>query len=441
MTGREDLSLTDWLLVTVYFIGIYLEIPIQITASIPFPSAPAGLAGMALLFRRRDSMSSVQLSALLGVIFLYTLSCFVAPDIAFLTKRFTGLAQLTYSILIAYAVFLTVTAARRESLARFFLVFCVVLLVGCLLEQYAGLRGISDSVRQVLYERGLYTSDLRDQLLYGAVRPKFFASEPSAVTFCITLFSFAWFMLSRSRYRLIGVLALLGAAQIITPGPTSLLAMIIIGSSYLLLPDASGQIRIANRIGAFALAALLVLITVQFGSALYSARLATIENSNDPSFFFRVIGPALVGLEVLARFPLAGVGLTGEEYIRDLAMNIFVQSPQFSAAWRPIENIGQTLNNYFWLHWTYLGAVFGVVMMVAISVFMRTLGVRSIVFCWVVWAILGQASGAYVSPKTWAVLFLAAAVSKMRLTQPNYAAVPQFAQQPLVRRRSLAWRA
>ena len=39
------------------------------------------------------------------------------------------------------------------------------------------------------------------------------------------------------------------------------------------------------------------------------------------------------------------------------------------------------------------------------------LGVPSPAFCWIVWAILGQASGAYVGPTCWAVVFLSAAAA------------------------------
>ena len=71
----------------------------------------------------------------------------------------------------------------------------------------------------------------------------------------------------------------------------------------------------------------------------------------------------------------------------------------------------ELLINYFWLHWIYLGLVWGVIMIAALSAWLRVLGVPSAAFCWVVWAILGQASGAYVGPTCWAVLFLAAAVA------------------------------
>ena len=67
--------------------------------------------------------------------------------------------------------------------------------------------------------------------------------------------------------------------------------------------------------------------------------------------------------------------------------------------------------NYFWLHWVYFGVVWGVVLMVAVTVWLRVLGVPSLAFCWMVWAILGQASGAYVGPTCWAVMFLAGAAT------------------------------
>jgi hypothetical protein len=49
--------------------------------------------------------------------------------------------------------------------------------------------------------------------------------------------------------------------------------------------------------------------------------------------------------------------------------------------------------------------------MAAITTWLRILHVPSPAFCWMAWAILGQASGAYVGPTCWAVLFLAAAAA------------------------------
>ena len=69
------------------------------------------------------------------------------------------------------------------------------------------------------------------------------------------------------------------------------------------------------------------------------------------------------------------------------------------------------LTNYFWLHWIYLGAVWGVIVLAALSLWLRMLGTASILYCWSVWVVLGQASGSYVGPKTWAVLLIGAATT------------------------------
>ena len=53
-----------------------------------------------------------------------------ATDIGFLPRRVNGLIQLTYSIVIGYALFLTVTQASRRQMARLFLVLSLVICSG-----------------------------------------------------------------------------------------------------------------------------------------------------------------------------------------------------------------------------------------------------------------------------------------------------------------------
>ena len=128
----------------------------------PFPSAPSGVAGLILLWRRRDLITPRALVGLCVILTLYLLSMFCATNISFLPRRTNGLIQLTYSLIIGYALFLTVSHASRRQIAGLFLGFALVILIGCLLETYGGLRPISDAVRKVLYSKGVYENDLRD---------------------------------------------------------------------------------------------------------------------------------------------------------------------------------------------------------------------------------------------------------------------------------------
>jgi hypothetical protein len=114
-------------------------------------------------------------------------------------------------------------------------------------------------------------------------------------------------------------------------------------------------------------------------------------------------------------------------------LTVYMNSGSFSSAWR-IPKIGDVLTNYFWLHWIYLGLVWGVAVVVGLCWWLRKLGTPSILFCWIVWIILGQASGSYVGPKTWAVLLIAAAAAILS-GRETAVAEPRAVQRPLFQHR------
>jgi hypothetical protein len=405
------LTAFDLALIAVFLLGLYLGVSLQITSKIPLTCAPSGFAGLILLWRRRDDMQPRHLAGLLGVIALYLVWILIATDLAFLSKRFTGLVQLTYGLVIGYGLFLTLLRAERRQLANILLGFCLFIIVGCILESHTGLRAISDKVREKIYDSGVvYDADLRDQLLYGRIRPKLFTSEPSAVTFAYTHYCSIWLVVSPWRWKLLIYLGLVGLAMIVLPGPTLVLMLLLMIPYLVLLSGANSRRSTTRLIGMIALSVVVLGITVVVGQTLFAARLAELSRGEDASFFYRFTGPMLVAFDIFRHFPIAGAGLTGEPFITDNVMNVYMNSPSFQSAWR-ISRIGDVLTNYFWLHWIYLGLVGGVVMFAALSVWLRMLGVPSILYCWAVWLILGQASGSYVGPKTWAVLLIAAGTS------------------------------
>ena len=405
------LTAFDLALIAVFLLGLYLGVSLQITSKIPLTCAPSGFAGLILLWRRRDDMQPRHLAGLLGVIALYLVWILIATDLAFLSKRFTGLVQLTYGLVIGYGLFLTLLRAERRQLANILLGFCLFIIVGCILESHTGLRAISDKVREKIYDSGVvYDADLRDQLLYGRIRPKLFTSEPSAVTFAYTHYCSIWLVVSPWRWKLLIYLGLVGLAMIVLPGPTLVLMLLLMIPYLVLLSGANSRRSTTRLIGMIALSVVVLGITVVVGQTLFAARLAELSRGEDASFFYRFTGPMLVAFDIFHHFPIAGAGLTGEPFITDNVMNVYMNSPSFQSAWR-ISRIGDVLTNYFWLHWIYLGLVGGVVMFAALSVWLRMLGVPSILYCWAVWLILGQASGSYVGPKTWAVLLIAAGTS------------------------------
>lgn len=409
---KVRLSNVDLFLICIFLLGIYTNYTIQISTKLPFPSAPAGVAGVILLWRRRNEITTAAFVGFLAVELLYLLSIFCATDLWFLARRTNGLLQLTYSLTIGYALFLTVTCGSRRQIAGLFLGFALVILVGCLLESYAGFRTISDPVRSLLYSRGIYENDLRDVLLYGRVRPKFFASEPASVTFCYSLFSFIWMVTSSYRYKLLLYVGLVGVGIFAMPGPTLLLMLLLVLPYTLFLASRRNGRLDFNRFLKVACVAL-VFSTAFFvaGQAIFSKRLNEASSGNDPSFFYRVRGPAIAAVHIMGHYPFAGAGLTGEPFFEREVVNLYARSSGFSIGWQIVSPATELVINYFWLHWIYLGAVWGAAIAIALTGWLRLLKVPSVAFCWTAWAILGQASGAYVGPTCWAVLFLAAAAA------------------------------
>jgi len=410
--GRQ-LGGVDMALIVLFLLGIYLNITIQLGHGIPFPDAPVALIAMAMLWRQRGHITQAHLGGLTVVFLVYFASMFFAPKaMEFFGKRFTGLVQLIYSMILAYALFLTMTQGNRRQLAKVFLGFCLVLVVGCLLETYGGLRPLSDKFRLFFFKGYIYAADLRDLELYGRVRPKFFTSEPSYVTFAYTIFLFAWFMFSEWRWKFWAYLGLVAVGQFATPGPTLLLSLALVVPYELLLGGRSNTTGLnyqrVLKVGVLGLFLLVLFVTV--GLTFYAARLQLVNSGRDASFFFRETGPALLARYVAIHYPIAGAGLTSEIVISNQMLSVYETSPAFYGAWQ-IPNPGEMMTNYFWSHWIYLGVIFGVATAGALTFWMRTLKVPSPMFSWAIWAIMGQSLGAYVAPRSWFVLFVAAAAA------------------------------
>ena len=319
-------------LICLFLIGMYTNYTIMVSAKVPFPSAPCGIAGLILLWRRRDLITPRAFVGFIIVVLLFLISVLCATDIRFLPRRTNGLIQLTYSLIIGYALFLTVTQASRRQIAGLFLGFSLVILVGCLLEGHAGLRPLSDAVRNVLYSQGIYENDLRDVLFYKRVRPKFFASEPSSVTFCYTLFTFLWMVVSRWRWKLVAYVGLFGLGLFAMPGPTLLLMLLLMVPYMLFLASRrAGRLDVGRLLMVACIAVVFFGAFVVLAQSLFPARLEAIMSGDDPSFFYRVQGPALAGLDVMAHYPFAGGGLTGDPFLEKEITNVYLRSPFYSA--------------------------------------------------------------------------------------------------------------
>lgn len=410
----------DTILMVLFLLGIYLGWSPKLAAGIPLPCALSALAGMAMLLRNRHLINPRHVTGLFSVIVLYLISIVCVPDTAFLGERFKGFIQLSYSLVIAYAAFITATLYDRDRLARIFLWFTLFILVGCFLETHTPFGAVSDAVRGMLFDQHLYDAAERDQLLYGGIRPKLFTSEPSYVAFGFTAFSFFWYVLSTANGKTIIFACLLGAGMLALRSPTLVLGFALIAPYQFFVAGRSirGRTRSADHaIVLFVSLALIGAAALIFaGGELFAERIAKINEGNDASFFYRMIGPAAVAWDTAVNLPLSGAGLSGEDFIADRVSQIYLSSPSFNPEW-DISKTSEVLTNYFWMHWIYLGPLLGLATLWALGRMLRSLQTPSVAFCFCAWAIMGQSAGAYVSPKPWMILLLSAAVALLHFRQ------------------------
>lgn len=408
----------DAALLLLYLLGIYLGVDIHLSAGTPIPTVLSGLAGGVMLLKHMDRLKVAHAAPLLFVILLFLGSILAASvhDVDYLGKRTTGLIQISYSLIIGYGLYLTILLFDRRRVARVFGWFCLAIVVGCLMENHIEpFRQLSDTVRGIIFDFGVYDADKRDLLLYGQIRPKLFTSEPSAVTFGFTLFAFCWYVLSDWRWKAPAYALLFAAAFVTMRGPTLLLGLVLLGPYELFLAPrrtlpSGSRYDMVRGLAAVLLALVLAVVAAVVGLNLYAERIASIQAGTDPSFFSRVTAPYLVAAEVMRHHPIAGIGLTAENAMLDQVRQIYAQSGDLVSNYM-FDDARHALTNFFWMHWIYLGAVWGVILLVALTGYLRALGAPSLLFCWSVWAVLGQASGAYVSPKTWTVFYLACAIA------------------------------
>lgn len=218
----------DKALLILYILGIYLGVDIKLSANVPIPTVLSGIAGIVMLLKHMHRLRDQQVGGLLMVVVLFLGSVLSAADPSYLGKRTTGLIQLTYALAIGYGLYVTILLFDRNAVARIFGWFCAIIVVGCALENHVeAVRQLSDSARGIIFDFGVYVADQRDILLYGSIRPKFFTSEPSAVSFGFTLFAFCWYVLSEWRWKAVGYGLLFAAAFLTIRGPTLVLGLLL----------------------------------------------------------------------------------------------------------------------------------------------------------------------------------------------------------------------
>ena len=211
--------------VLIYLIGVYTHVVLYLSPFFFIPSIGVGIGGGLLLMKNVRRIRISHLGPILGVLIIGVLTVFWGPEASsYFGERVKGLAYLSYSMGFAYALFLELRQWERGEVAGLFKLLSILIVVGCLLENYTRFRGVSDAFRFAVFRSGVYDSWERDLGTFGMIRPKLFTSEPSYVALLFLFFSTIWLGLSQERRKYLYYGALIAMALFLIRSPIILLA-------------------------------------------------------------------------------------------------------------------------------------------------------------------------------------------------------------------------
>jgi hypothetical protein len=309
-------------------VGVYTNLPLNIGVQIAgfFALAP-GLVFLFLLRQRAKEIGFYIAMALVCAAIPTMLGVVRQTSIPDITQAFGGFSL---SVLAAAGLYLAIQDQDRAYVCRILLIFAIVIGICLLLEVFTPFKMISDYVRKFLYSgRFIYDSDVRDIKLYGHIRPKAFAQEPSGpARFMAYTLSCVIALATDKMSRIIaGFLFLL--SLVIISSPSLYAAFIILGMLFVVfrLTRVHFDTPALNAL-IFGGAVAVVLAVMNFQSMigiLGPERAAAIRSGQDQSTTMRMLIPPQIFYASTERYGVLGAGLGSKQQLQDIAGPIFSQ--------------------------------------------------------------------------------------------------------------------
>lgn len=395
----------------VLLLGVHTGLSVTSAGSVIFPYALTAAAAAVLIFMNRRVISADAYRAIGLLLLFFTLHGLLlsARDHSYV-ENLRSMLALYLAIAAGLAFFLGVRS-DPERAGRGMLFLAIFLIVGAMAEaRSVEVRHLSDSVRLYVNDwRTVYESDLRDALNYGGYRPRFLATEPSALAFTISISLIVW-LLSIRRISIdnIFIYAILSlTATFIIRSPVLILGFFV----GLLLAKQKSQAVLfqgsAQR-AALLLTVIVILIGVPVYFALnYLGSGATVGYFQTGSFFLREIGPTLVVAHTAITRPLTGYGMGASITLMQLittvyqANDVYYLFPRLYAVIDP----KSLISNAFLEMWVYFGIFGTIVIIYLVSRLMKLLAIRQPAMILACSAAIMVGLAGFNTPQVWIVLF------------------------------------
>lgn len=411
----QQLGLLRIALVMLFLFGVYLNIKIPPDSMLTPPVTFAGLAAFGLFFLNIGRIRKKHLLPLLLIVAIAFVSILFSPEPKhYFMDRFKGLILFSYTLVIVYVFFLEVSRWSREHLSKLFLFFVMFILIGCTLENYAGLGPISDAFRQTVFESGIYDSDRRDVWISGIIRPKLFTSEPSHVGKFFILSLITWLALSTYRWRYFLFIVFFTLGFFLIRSPMVLMCVPAAMLVYFFLERKKGanlrqQVAFIFSLGVLGMVASILILT--FAVTILSNRISQTEAGKEDSFSVRILAPVFITGLTLQKSVLFGAGISGTESIWPEIRAGLTAAGIGGAS--EAQELDKFLKNVFFMHWIYYGLLGGILMVFVIYRFMLAMGVEHPLFCFLLVSVFANTMSGPNSPRFWTFFIVTMLISQI----------------------------
>jgi hypothetical protein len=402
---RYDPGTAGVLLVAVHLAGVYLAVPMNL-GGVEVPMVTALATVPLLLIRNFPRIDRRRLLPLVGLLAVAGLTMLFAPRPAeFFADRLKGLLQFAFSLAAAGALALELSAWPRRHIARACLAGVVVILVGCVLENYAGLRVVSNAFREAVFPTAQLQFVERDIEVAGFERPRLFTAEPSDVAKFLVLLGFGWVALSRSAWRHAGgvLITLAGLWLVRSPIIVLLLplqfALVVAGRPALPAPRILSPGVAAFVLGAGALVAMAGALP------FLASRISLAVAGGDLSSVIRLVTPVLIASQTLLASPLVGAGISGSEAIAGIVLQAWEATGMGQMALAALDSgtkdLANEITNSFWLLWINFGLLGGILVIALLDRWFVAVGARHRWLAFFTVFVFAQTMGAMHGPYFW----------------------------------------
>ena len=325
---KTDVIIVRAILV-MFIILFYLNLPISLGGGTELAAGWSVMCGIMLFLLNMNRIRKTELLIIFVILAICLCSVLFNAGVwdnrswqRYLTENIKALILFACTLGAFYGVYLEVTRYDVRVLNRFFGIVAVGLIVGAALEVYTPLRQVSDAFRHAVYDHGVQSGDIRDLVIAGHARPRFFTSETSFLAMNCLIAILSWTVTSGRNTRFVIAAGLLASAYLFVRSPILVLGFFAVAG--LLADDLISRHGLKRGL-VIGLACALVVIPVLLAAIplMLSDRLEQYSAGGDVSSMLRTTGPYLITLQVLADYPALGLGFGAKETAEAYANRVF----------------------------------------------------------------------------------------------------------------------